>query len=68
MVQATIACLYFNDTVVCLFVCSVDITGDDTMMPDTGCAVQHQTVTENLKTCNPLFSSLEGNPFAQPEK
>ena len=38
------------------------------MIPDLGCAAQHQTVTENLRTFNPLFSSLDGNPLAEPEK
>ena len=36
------------------------------MMPGTADAVQHQTVTENQRSLNPLFSSLEGNPFAEP--
>lgn len=42
------------------------------MMPDTGCAVQHQTVTENLKESDPpslqralllLFSSGQPRHF-----
>ena len=51
-----------------MFFRRVDITGVDTTEPETSGAFQNQTVAESLKTLNPLFSSLEGNPFADPEE
>ena len=47
---------------------SVNNTGETQTNPGTSCAQENLTVTENLMSLNPLFSSIEGNPLPEPEE
>ena len=49
-----------------MFSNDVDITGNSTLKPDEEPAKEvDQTLLEKLSSCNPCFSSLEGNPHSK---
>lgn len=43
----------------------VDIKGDTTQNADEGLQPGHLTLIDSMKTLNPWFSSVEGNPIPQ---
>ena len=49
----------------CVFSTEDDVTGSSTLKPREELVTCHQTLLEQIKSWNPCFSTLEGNPHSE---